>query len=97
MVLGFWRKFRLKISTADDGHRALPAPIPVSKPKDLNLSMKHFYEMVIGPESERTEGVSQLAAEGLGGVDIKDVSEAMAKVLTVPEASGQRLIVCAGE
>jgi hypothetical protein len=59
--------------------------------------MRHFYEMVIGPESERTEVASLLAAEGYGGVDIKDVTEAMAKVLTVPEAGSQRLIVCAGE
>ena len=97
MVLGFWGKFRLKISTVDDGHRPQPAPIPVSQPKDLTSSMNQFYEMVIGPESERAVGGSQLAAEGYGGVDIKDVSEAMAKVLTVPEAGGQRLIVCAGE
>jgi hypothetical protein len=59
--------------------------------------MKQFYEMVIAPESEWTEGVNQLAAQGYGGVDIKDVSEALAKVLTVSEVSGQRLIVCAGE
>lgn len=59
--------------------------------------MRHFYEMVIGPESERTEVASLLATGGYGGVDIKDLTEAMAKVLTVHEARDQRLIVCAGE
>jgi hypothetical protein len=57
--------------------------------------MRHFYEMVIGPESARTEEANQLAALGFGGVDIKDVSKAMVKALTVPEASGERFIVCA--
>ena len=33
-------------------------------PKELDLSMRHVYEMVIGPESEMTEEVDQPAAEG---------------------------------
>jgi hypothetical protein len=59
--------------------------------------MRHFYEMVIGPESDRTEEANQIAPLGYGGVDIKDVSEAMVKALTVPEAAGERFIVCARE
>lgn len=53
--------------------------------------------MVIGPESDRTEEANQIAPLGYGGVDIKDVSEAMVKALTVPEAAGERFIVCARE
>ncbi|KAJ6595803.1 D-lactaldehyde dehydrogenase [Mycena vulgaris] len=71
-----------------------PVKHEVSSLEALNLSCKRWADAVL--KGELNGYPDPLNFPGHGWVDVRDVSEAHARALTVPEAGGERIIVCAG-
>ncbi|KAF8704383.1 hypothetical protein AX14_014042 [Amanita brunnescens Koide BX004] len=64
---------------------------PVSSPAALNTSAKVWYNAVVASTGE------QLASAGGNYIDVRDLSVSLIQSLSVAEAAGERIIVCAGK
>jgi len=73
-----------------------PILYPCSSPAVLNFSIKAWYNTVATPNSAGQSN-EQLATTGGSYVDVRDLVTALIKTQSVPEASGERIIVNAGE
>ncbi|KAF8342433.1 D-lactaldehyde dehydrogenase [Amanita rubescens] len=68
---------------------------PCSSPSELNTSVKGWFDAVATPNSAGQFN-EQLATGGGSYVDVRDLVAALIKSQSVPEASGERIIVNAG-
>jgi len=62
----------------------------------LNFSIKAWYDTVATPNSAGKSN-EQLATSGGSYIDVRDLVAALIKSQSVPEASGERIIVSAGK
>ncbi|KAF8342424.1 D-lactaldehyde dehydrogenase [Amanita rubescens] len=68
---------------------------PCSSPAELNTSAKAWYNAIVVPNSSGQSN-QQLATTGSCYIDVRDLTDALVRSLSVAEAAGERIIVSAG-